>query len=119
MDHPTPDTSKPGPSESVGVPPPAFTPVDPGWALKTGLLHHVNEGVLWPLGFAILVAQMDGQTVLMLGETSGPFVPDIDHEAHVEAHNNFAAMLANRFVAEEKTPEQIALEAARKRLILR
>jgi hypothetical protein len=117
---PTPLHSKPNPQpEASRVAPPNLQPVDIGWAYRSGLLHVVNEAVLWPLGFVLVIAQSaDGSPVLALTEADGPFVPDVPHGDHVAAHMAFAAMLANRFIAEPSSPESRAAAEARSRIVL-
>lgn len=118
----TPDPSMPDTEEEVGVPPAApkpLTPVEPGWALRTGLLHVLNEGMLWPMGFGLVVGrEPDGRVSLVLMETNGPIVPEIDPAEHNAAHEAFVTMLANRFVPEAPDPLEAVREAARKRLVL-
>lgn len=109
--------SKPEPNpEGTRVPPP-LSPVDPAWAMKSGLLHVLNEATLWPLGFAIVVGQSpDGTIGLVLMEAGEPIVPEIPAGDHRAAHSAFVQMLAHRFQPQESLPDEMA--AARRRLVL-
>jgi hypothetical protein len=111
----TPSQSTPHPEGPKVAP----QPVDPAWALKTGLLHFVNEAGLWPLGFGLVLARDGNGTVgLLLVESDGPIVPEIDSAEHLATHLAFMAMLANRFTPTEESPAAKAAKEARARLVL-
>jgi hypothetical protein len=118
--NPVPDSKSTPTPEEPWVPPVLRTqPVDPQWALRTGLLHVVNEAVLWPIGFGLVVGQDDGGNVgLVLIEANGPVVPAIPQQEHHATHAAFTAMLAARLNPEEPSPEQQAAAEARSRIIV-
>ena len=121
MDDPTPihSPSKPDPNPEGARVPPRLAPVDPQWAFETGLLHHLNEAVLWPIGFAIVIGKFpDGTPGILLTEANGPILLDIPPEEHLAIHNAFVAMLAHRFTPRESSIEELAAAEARKRLVL-
>jgi hypothetical protein len=91
-------------------------PLDPEWFVRSGLLHIVNEAVLWPLGFALGVGRtQNGEIVLGVMESDGPIVPDMDHADHMVMHHAYLGMLASRF---SPTEESKASAEARARLVL-
>ena len=118
MDELTPLRQSP-PDSREGQVPPALSPIDPRWALRTGLLHFVNEATLWPLGFALVVgSDANGAVGLALMESNGPLVPEIDLAEHAATHRAFLAMLAHRFAPVEGTAEERTAKEARARLVL-
>jgi len=118
MDDPSTVPSKSTQPEKPVGSAPSLSPVDPGWALRSGLLHVLNESALWPIGFGLVIAQDGaGNVGLLLMESDGPVMPPIPEDEHRATHLAYMAMLAHRFAPVEETAEERAAAEARKRII--
>lgn len=69
-----------------------------------GILHRINEDILWPLGLEMRVSVAAGQINILL--LDGPGRSGLDEAAHAARHAAFEAFAASRTAAMASGPQR-------------